>query len=82
MSCHVMSYRIESYRIVLPHLQVATTSRARRGKKQGMESSPDAGTINWDTLRYQSGFGNSFASEAKPGALPEVRLGLRLFAWK
>ena len=26
-----------------------------------------------ETLRYQSGFGNQFATEARPGALPQGR---------
>lgn len=60
------------------HLQVpseddqpAALDLARR---EEMSTSSDASTINWDALCYQSGFGNTFTSEAKPGALPEVRL--------
>ncbi|OYU99042.1 MAG: homogentisate 1,2-dioxygenase [Burkholderiales bacterium PBB5] len=29
--------------------------------------------MSWDPLRYQSGFGNQFATEAQPGALPAGR---------
>ena len=35
-----------------------------------MEAKRDAADAAADTLRYQSGFGNQFASEALPGALP------------
>jgi homogentisate 1,2-dioxygenase len=35
-----------------------------------MEAKRDAAGAAADTLRYQSGFGNQFASEALPGALP------------
>ncbi|MBW8723382.1 MAG: homogentisate 1,2-dioxygenase, partial [Polaromonas sp.] len=38
-----------------------------------MNTSINTTTTATSPLRYQSGFGNEFASEAVPGALPEGR---------
>lgn len=35
-----------------------------------MENQGDAKAQTWDEIKYQSGFGNHFSSEALPGALP------------
>jgi len=69
--CHTLSPKCLFSRVEFHTRPHVSMSRSSVKRKRTAETDGATGKVNWDELEYQTGFGNSFETEALEGALPK-----------